>query len=219
MDTARFLMACVLAATVLGGCTTTVQAPSSSLGKVTTAAVPEILPDAEQRARAGLGRSENSLDAEMTIEGEVSGACVHAWRTGLAGDKKGALAELDALSQKYPNVSTVSFMKGQVLAHFGDKEEAIKYYRQAATDKEFSAVRVFKLAEELRAVKRDKEAVIEYRRLLACQPDFVPGKVGLAKVLLDQDKSSAEAKKELESALSIEPKNKDAQELLHGLTQ
>jgi Tfp pilus assembly protein PilF len=32
------------------------------------------------------------------------------------------------------------------------------------------------------------------------------------------DKSSAEAKKEIEGALAIEPDNKDAQALLHGIT-
>jgi len=217
MDAARFLMACVLASAVLGGCTTTVAPPNSSLGKVSTAAMPGNNPENQQTEGAGLGSSENTHDAEMVMEDEISTKCLSAWRTGLGGNLKDAMAQLDALSQKYPHVPTILEMQGQLLDHFGKKKEAIKYYRNAATGKEFSSLRTFKLAEDLRATKQDKEALVYYRRLLECDPNFVPGKVGLAKTLLDMDKSSVEAKKQLEAALVIEPKNKDAQEVLRGI--
>ncbi|HEY9717815.1 MAG TPA: tetratricopeptide repeat protein [Trichormus sp.] len=219
MDAARFLMACVLAAAVLSGCTTTVRPPSSSLGKVSTAETPAANSPFEQAENgAGLGSSQTSHDAEMAIEDEISTKCVAAWRTGLAGNLKEAMAQLDALAQKYPQVPTILAMQGQLLDHFGKKQEAIKYYQKAAVGREFSTLNVFKLAEDLRATKQDKEAIVYYRRLLQCDPKYVPGKIGLAKTLLDMDKSSAEAKKELEGALAIEPDNKDAQALLHGIT-
>jgi predicted Zn-dependent protease len=153
----------------------------------------------------------------MTMEDEISTKCLAAWRTGLAGNLKEALAQLDVLAQKYPHVPTILSMQGQLLDHFGKKKEAVKYYRQAAVGREFSTLNVYKLAEDLRATKQDKEAITYYRRLLECDPKFVPGKIGLAKALLDMDKKSVEAKKELEGALAIEPDNKDAQALLHGI--
>jgi predicted Zn-dependent protease len=218
MDAARFLMACVLASAVMSGCTTTVQPPSSSLAKVSTAELPAAnSPFAQAENGAGLGSSETSHDAEMTMEDEISTKCLAAWRTGLAGNLKEALAQLDVLAQKYPHVPTILSMQGQLLDHFGKKKEAVKYYRQAAVGREFSTLNVYKLAEDLRATKQDKEAITYYRRLLECDPKFVPGKIGLAKALLDMDKKSVEAKKELEGALAIEPDNKDAQALLHGI--
>jgi predicted Zn-dependent protease len=154
----------------------------------------------------------------MVMEDEISTKCLAAWRIGIAGDLKTAMAQLDALSQKYPKVPTILSMQGQLLDHFGKKQEAIKYYRKAGGGREFSTLNEFKLAEDLRKTKQDKEAIVYYRRLLECDSKFVPAKIGLAKTLLDIDKSSLEAKKELEAALAIEPNNKEAQELLHGIT-
>jgi len=159
---------------------------------------------------------QSSFEADMTVEAEVSKGCVEAWRKALAGDKKGALAQLDQMSQQYPNISTITFMKGQVLDHCGDKKEAIEFYRKSVTNKEFSTIHIFKLAEALRATNQNQEAAVEYRRLLTMAPDFPPGKIGLAKALLATDKKSAEARKELESVADNgeDIDKKEAQKLL-----
>lgn len=199
MGTARLLMLTAACSLVFTGCNPTVHAPESSISKVKGGV------GAYEEHSSGvtnLGNQRN-FEQDMAIEGEVSSGCVEAWRKGLKGDEKGAMKQLNDLSQRYPNVGTISFMKGQILDHLGKKEQAIAFYQQAITGKEFSTIHIFKLAEALRVTHRDKEAIEQYNRLLAAAPDFVPGKLGLAKSLLAVDKNSKQAREQLESAVKI----------------
>jgi predicted Zn-dependent protease len=200
----------IIALLMLSGCSTTV--PNSAMGDVKRG---EETFGQHTNAVVALNK-QGSFEADMTLEGEVSKGCVEAWRKALAGDKKGALAQLDQMGRQYPNISTITFMKGQVLDHCGDKKEAIEFYRNAVTNKEFSTIHIFKLAEALRATNQNQEAAVEYRRLLVSAPDFPPGKIGLAKALLATDKKSSEARKELESVVDSgeDLDKKEAEKLL-----
>jgi predicted Zn-dependent protease len=201
----------LLACCSLTACNARVQPSSSAVGSVTSGA------ETVQGSREADLSSQENFQADMAIEGEVSDGCVQAWRKALKGDEKGAMAQLDEMSKKYPKVVTVTFMKGQVLDHLGRKAEAAKYYRAAVTDKEFSTIHCFKLAEALRESHQNKEAADEYRRILKSAPEFVPGKIGLAKSLIATDKHSPEARQQLEDAQKIDPKSAEVKQLLQSI--
>jgi predicted Zn-dependent protease len=174
---------------------------------------------------AGL-ESQNNSEAEMEMEGAVAKGCVEAWRKALAGDEKGAMSQLDQLGKTYPNVTTVVFMKGQVLEHLGKKQEAIEFYKKAVGEKEFSTIHIFKLAEALRTTNQNKDAVVQYRRLIELAPGFGPGHIGLAKALFALDKNSPEVQKEVDwliasatTELSTSPYSDDARRELEGVLE
>lgn len=138
-----------------------------------------------------LERVQNQSDSALLAV--ISGACLEAWRKELAGDEAGAVKQLKELDRKYPRVSTVRFMLGQVMEHSGKKAEAIKYYREAVSQSDFDSMHVFKLAESLRTAGNAKDAIPYYRKLLNGAPDFTEGKLGLAKSLAAVDPKSPEA--------------------------
>ncbi|MBS2002318.1 MAG: tetratricopeptide repeat protein [Cyanobacteria bacterium SZAS LIN-5] len=144
------------------------------------------------------------------VETAVAEQSLIAWRKALAGDEKGSLAMLDKLDEKYPDILTLKFMRGQILEHFGKKKEALKYYQMAVTGNEFSSIKLFKLAEIKRTTGDAKGAVEDYRLLVQRAPDFAPAKLGLAQSLLALDKNSEEGKKLVEEVLAAEPANKEA---------
>lgn len=144
------------------------------------------------------------------VETAVAEQSLIAWRKALSGDEKGSLALLDKLDEKYPNILTLKFMRGQILEHFGKKKEALKYYQMAVTGNEFSSIKLFKLAEIKRTTGDAKGAVEDYRLLVQRAPDFAPAKLGLAQSLLALDKNSEEGKKLVEEVLAAEPANKEA---------
>lgn len=197
----------------LSSCTPSVHAPDSAISKVKggTGAYEE-----HSESVTNLGNQRN-FEQDMAIEGEVSQGCVEAWRKGLAHDEKGAMKQLNELGQKYPNVGTIQFMKGQVLDYLGKKEQAITFYKQAITGKEFSTMHLFKLAEALRKTHKDTEAAEQYKRLIASAPDFIPGRIGLAKSLLAVDKHSPEAREQLNETLKIDGDFKEAKDMLSAM--
>ncbi|CAN5212232.1 hypothetical protein BH10CYA1_BH10CYA1_43660 [soil metagenome] len=144
------------------------------------------------------------------VETAVADQSLVAWRKAIAGDEKGSLALMDKLDEKYPNILTLKFMRGQILEHFGKKKEALKYYQMAVTGNEFSSLKLFKLAEIKRTTGDAKGSIEDYQVLLKRAPDFVPAKVGLAQAYLALDKNSAEGKKLIGEALELEPTNKEA---------
>lgn len=193
------------------------------------------LPSIEATGQAVNTGGEHQMD--MNAEAEVSEACVKAWRTALKGDEKGALSQLDQLAKKYPNVGTIAMIRGQIYQRYGDQKGAIECYRQAVSVNEFDSFNRFKLAESLRNSGNSKQALPHYRRLLKSAPDFIDGKLGLAKALHDtgdEDGSKNEikavlkllaepqphnidTKKDLEEILKLEPGNKQAESLLQEL--
>jgi tetratricopeptide (TPR) repeat protein len=207
------------ASLLLSSCTTTVQAPGAPLGQVT-------IQGGNGVPSAGTAelQSEGASEAEMEMEGVVSRGCLDAWRKALKGDEKGSMSVLDDLSRKYPSVTTVTFMKGECLDRLGKKKEAIQFYKQAVSPKEFSTLHIFKLAEALRTTGQNKDAIPQYRRLIEIAPGFAPGHIGLATSLLALDKHSPEATKELDlvlssckSGLASDPYSAEAREYLQDI--
>jgi tetratricopeptide (TPR) repeat protein len=166
-------------------------------------------PDATHNSGAVIGESSISQEAEEA----VSEGCVEAWRKALKGDEEGAMKQLKELDKKYPKVITVKFMMGQVEERSGKKQEALKYYRDAVEKSRFSSMYLFKLAEAERTAGNAEEATKHYRQLILQNPQFVPAKLGLARALYDMDAKSPEARKELKEIQTLEPENKEAQEL------
>ena len=189
-------------------CTSRVNAPQlSSPVQVTSQNQPVSTPSQLER---GLNQSD------FAAEAVISNACVEAWRKELAGDEAGAVKQLKELDKKYPRVSTVRFMLGQVMEHSGKKQEAIKYYRDAVLQSDFDSMHVFKLAEALRTTGNADGAIPYYRKLLKGAPEFTDGKLGLAKALLAVDPKSPEALGILRQIVKDEPKNKEALAALAG---
>ena len=146
---------------------------------------------------------------DYVAETEVSEKSLTAWRLGLAGKVDEAMKMLEDLDKKYPNMKTVSFMKGQVQEHAGHKEEALKYYKQAVVGNEFDAMEIFKLAELERETGKTEQAISDYQKLLKLSPAFAPGQLGLAKAFLKQDSKSAAAKQLLQQVVDGDPEAKE----------
>jgi tetratricopeptide (TPR) repeat protein len=224
----------VVASMMLSSCTTSVQAPSN-IGSVKISDGNSAVPS----GGANEAESQNASEAEMEMEGVVSKGCVEAWRKALKGDEKGSMSQLNDLGKRYPGVTTITFMKGEVMEHLGKKKEAVEFYKQSVGAKEFSMLHIFKLAEALRKTGQNKDAIVQYKRLVKIQPDFAPGHLGLGSSLLALDKNSTEGKEELslviasaktemdtdpktaelslEGVVQAQPDNKEAKDLLEKL--
>jgi len=176
--------------------------------------------DAEPVVRRGTDPS-GARCVDYAAETEVSEKSLTAWRLGLAGHVDQAMNTLDDLDKKYPNMKTVSFMKGQVQEHAGHKEEALKFYKQAIVGNEFDAMEIFKLAELERETGKNAQAITDYHKLLNVSPSFAPGQLGLAKACLKDDPHSNEARQCLQQVVDGDPegKEKSAQEALQLLQQ
>jgi tetratricopeptide (TPR) repeat protein len=185
---------------ILAACTSRVEAPSNlSLGNN------QVRPAIEQ---------EEITKLDLEAEDVIARGCVEAWRKAIAGDEGKAMAQLKALDKQYPKVATIRFMIGQVLERFGKKKEAIPYYQDSVDQFEFSSIHLYKLAEAMRTTGDAKGSILQYRKLVQTAPDFLPGRIGLAKALLATDPNSLEAKNELKQILKSEPSNKEASALL-----
>lgn len=175
-------------------------------------------PTSREASTLVAAQNEQLSGFNAEVETAVAQQSLIAWRKAIAGDEKGSLALLDQLDEKYPNILTLKFMRGQVLEHFGRKKEALKYYQMAVTGNEFSSIKLFKLAEIKRTTGDAKGAVEDYRLLIKRAPDFPPAKLGLAQALLQLDKKSEEGRKLVEEVLVAEPANKEAKAIQSTFT-
>jgi tetratricopeptide (TPR) repeat protein len=155
----------------------------------------------------GFGSAEQCVD--YVAETDVSEQCVKAWRVALAGDVPGGMKILEGLDKKYPNMKTVTFMKGQIQQHAGNMELARKYYSAAVVGDEFDSMKMFKLAESERETDHESDAIAHYQKLLASVPNFVPAELGLAKAYLKGNAKSVDAKKCLQHVLAADPDGKE----------
>lgn len=159
--------------------------------------------------------ASGSFKFDMAAEEQVATQSVAAWRKALAGDEKGAVAQLEALEKRFPQVLTIQMMLGQVKDHFGKKEEALEHFRRAARGNQFSTMASYKLAEALRETGRHDEAIPHYRRLIKGATNYdvslrEPFDFGLAYCLLRKDPHSQEGLKLLDDCLKARPDHKDA---------
>ena len=172
------------------------------------------------QATADLGDRSVERTVDYAAETDVSEKSLTAWRLALSGHVGQAMELLSSLDKKYPNMKTVSFMKGQVQEHAGNKEEALKYYKAAVVGNEFDSMQLFKVAELERQTGENKQAVENYHKLLKVVPNFSPARLGLAKACLAMDARSKEAKENLEKIVAADPGGSDkfteeAKKLLH----
>lgn len=222
----RTSLLCFSLATLLlgGGCSKTLTT-SESIRKVEKGQNLYYAKDGEKKSPTSreastlvAAQNEQLSGFNAEVETAVAQQSLIAWRKAIAGDEKGSLALLDQLDEKYPNILTLKFMRGQVLEHFGRKKEALKYYQMAVTGNEFSSIKLFKLAEIKRTTGDAKGAVEDYRLLIKRAPDFPPAKLGLAQALLQLDKNSDEGRKLVEEVLAAEPANKEAKAIQSTFT-
>lgn len=206
-----YRLSLITLALVLTSCSTRVTAPLD--------ASQSQLRQGNEQIRAQAGVSGGITGPDLETEAIVSHDCVEAWRRALAGDVEGAIKQLKDLDKKYPKVSTIKLMLGQVLEHAGRKKEAIAYYRESVREFEFSSIHLFKLAEAMRTTGDAKGSIPYYRKLVVNAPDFSEGKLGLAKALLVVDPQSKEAKDEINQVLKTEPNNKEALAMLDAGTK
>ena len=201
------LLLAVLTASAVSGCSSKVTAPAGGPARPPESSVP-----AAPSQEPGVTRIGETID--LDAESAVSEGCVAAWRKCLAGDEPAAMKQLQELNERYPKAITVRFMMGQVEDRAGKHQEAIKYYREAVTKSGFNSMYTWKLAESLRTTGDAKAAIPRYRSLLENNPDFTPGRLGLARALYAVDHKSAEARQQLQAVLDQEPGNKEARSFL-----
>ncbi len=198
---------CVLG---LAACSGRVDPPSERFGKLEQKNTIHVESEAP-------GTVQGSHQFDMNAETVISDGCLHAWRKACAGDEKTAMAELEALNKKYPQILTIEMMMGQVLEHFGKSEEAIVHYRKAAVGNEFSSLHSFKLAQAYRKAGKNAEGIVIYRKLIKLAPDFDAAKLGLADCLATTEAGKAEAKTLVMEALKNPPTDQPTADLLKKL--
>lgn len=104
---------------------------------------------------------------DMAAEDAIANSCIHAWRKAVNDqDEKAAMAELLALETKYPQVSTIPLMMGQVKTHFKKNKEAIFFFEKALKGSEFSTMHRIKLAQAYKNDGQYAKAVKLYEQIL-----------------------------------------------------
>lgn len=204
---------CGVSIFALAGCKGTVETKDANLAQLET----------RSGIAAGQGSTASVLtpsdtQVNMAVEEEVCNVTLKAWRKATAGDEKGAMADLEALDKKHPNVSNVQMMMGQVADHFGHNKEALEHFRRSAKGNEYSMMRMYKLADSLRANAKYDEAIPIFRKILKGSESFEPAlkqpfELGLADCLLHQDAHSKEGLELLEQSLKDNPKDQAAVKL------
>ena len=185
---------CGVSIFALAGCKGTVETKDANLAQLET----------RSGIAAGQGNTASVLtpsdtQVNMAVEEEVCNVTLKAWRKATAGDEKGAMADLEALDKKHPNVSNVQMMMGQVADHFGHNKEALEHFRRSAKAKYDEAIPIF-------------------RKILKGSESFEPAlkqpfELGLADCLLHQDAHSKEGLELLEQSLKDNPKDQAAVKL------
>lgn len=109
----------------------------------------------------------NNTHFDMAAEDAIANSCIHAWRKAVNDqDEKAAMAELLALEAKYPQVSTIPLMMGQVKTHFKKNKEAIFFFEKALKGSEFSTMHRIKLAQAYKNDGQYAKAVKLYEQIL-----------------------------------------------------
>lgn len=181
----------------------------------------------EVRASAPvLTASEENMQSEAAVAHE----CVEAWKIAVQQkDEATAMKMLEKLAAENPHISTVRLMMGQVKDFFKKHDEALVYYRKAYAINKFSSIQTLRLASSLRKNGQFKEAESHYDRLLKNLEIALSDKkdenllLVLASVrtgkaaCLSQAGKKEEALAAVKKALTEDPGNLEAKELLKNL--
>jgi FimV-like protein len=207
MVSVRRICLIALTAFMASGCTGNVHAPQSAMGDLGQ-------PPASSRSGFSTVQPDNSIN--MAAETAIADASLKAWRCAIKGDEKGSMKYLDDVEKRFPNLVTTKSMRAQCLEKLGKKKEAIKYYKDAAAQNEYSSINNFKLAEARRTTGDAKGSIEDYRRLIKMAPEFEEGMLGLAKALIATgDKEGART--QLAQVLKQNPQNIEAKKLMESL--
>jgi choline-sulfatase len=117
----------------------------------------------------------------------------------------GAIEALQRITGEDPNVIDAWFMLGNEYYRRREFTRAIENYRHALALKPDYDLALINMANSYRALGRDEEAMLGYRRFMEIDPRNAHIRYETAQILIDNGKL-AEARQELERALEIEPK-------------
>lgn len=174
--------------------------------------------------------SQVTYEQNIGKEQAVADGCLKAWRKAVnEKDEATAMKMLDELDKKYPGISSVQFMMGQVEDHFGKHKEAVVHFRRAHTTNQFSSMQTFKLAESMRKAGDAKGSIVYYKKLLSnletATGEFHQDtmtqlrdsvRMGLAQAYKESGQK-AEALVEVKKVLAAEPEKPAAKSLLKEL--
>lgn len=173
---------------------------------------------------------KSASEENMQSEAAVANGCLEAWKVAvIQKDEAKSMEMLEKLSADNPNISTVRFMMGQVKDFFKKPKEALVYYRKAYAINKYSSIQTLRLAASLRKNGDFKEAEKHYDRLLknlevalSERRDenliFVLASVRTGKAsCLSAAGKKDEAREMVKKALSEDPGNLEAKELLKNL--
>lgn len=172
----------------------------------------------------------SAAQENMSSEAAVAHDCVEAWKVAVREkDEARAMAMLEKVDKEYPNISTVQLMMGQVKDYFKKPKEALAHYRKAQAVNKFSSIQTLRLADSLRRNGEFKEASMHYDRLIK-NIEAAVGEYGhddmaiiLASVrtgkaiCLNSQGKKDEALALVKKALTGDPQNPEAKELLKNL--
>ncbi len=174
--------------------------------------------------------SQVSYEQNIALEQAVADGCLKAWRKAVNdNDEAGSLKMLEELDKKYPGISSVQFMMGQVEDHFGKHKEAVVHFRRAHSTNRFSSMQTFKLAESMRKAGDAKGSIVYYQKLVSnletatgeFQQDTMKQLLGSVRLGLAQAYRDAGQKKEalaeVNKVLQDNPEKVDAKSLLKEL--
>lgn len=194
-----------------------------------TSATQTQAPQSKTQAQASVPQKSAS-EENMQSEAAVANGCLEAWKVAvIQKDEAKSMEMLEKLSADNPNISTVRFMMGQVKDFFKKPKEALVYYRKAYAINKFSSIQTLRLAASLRKNGDFKEAEKHYDRLLknlevalSERRDenliFVLASVRTGKAsCLSASGKKDEAREMVKKALSEDPGNLEAKELLKNL--
>lgn len=222
------ILSVIVAISTLTACSSRMN--SENLKKVEYADKPN--PVAQQQAPSNDPASGSQVTFEQNIgkEQAVADGCLQAWRKAVKEkDEAGAMKMLEELDKKYPGISSVQFMMGQVEDHFGKHKEAVVHFRRAHTTNEFSSMQTFKLAESMRKSGDAKGSIVYYKKLLSnletatgeFHQDTMTQLLGSVRMGLasayKESGQKAEALVEVKKVLQAEPEKPEAKSLLKEL--
>jgi arylsulfatase A-like enzyme/Tfp pilus assembly protein PilF len=116
-----------------------------------------------------------------------------------------AMGLLDEVLKEDPKVIDAWFALGMMSARRGRHEDAIGYYKHALALKSDDEEAVINMAHAYRALGRDNEALVGFRRFLELDPKNAQVHYEIAQILIDRGEL-ATAATELQAALAVEPK-------------
>ena len=205
------------------------QSAPASTSSTSATQTPQTQTQAQTQAQASVSQKSPS-EENMQSEAAVANGCFEAWKVAvMQKDEAKSMEMLEKLAKENPNISTIPFMMGQVKDFFKKPKEALVYFKKAHSINKFSSIQILRLAASLRKNGEFKEAETHYDGLLkkleialGDKHDenliFVLASVRTGKAYcLSAAGKKEEAREMVKKALSEDPGNLEAKELLKNL--